>query len=42
MEVFIILMLVIGIPAFLTMRKVAKDETARKAGLSVLEKFLKP
>jgi len=41
MEIVIILVLVIGIPALLTMRKVAKDETARKAGLGLLEKWLK-
>ena len=41
METFIILALVIGIPALLTLRKVAKDETASKLGLSALDKLLK-
>ena len=35
------LYLSIGIPALLTFRKVVKDETASKLGLSVLDKWLK-
>jgi hypothetical protein len=41
METFIILALIIGIPALLTLRKVAKDETASKLGLSVLDRWMK-
>jgi hypothetical protein len=41
METLIILAFIIGIPAILTMRKVAKNETASKLGLSVFDKWLK-
>jgi len=41
METLVILALIIGIPAVLTMRKAAKNETASKLGLSALDKLLK-
>lgn len=41
METLIILALVIGIPAILTLRKVAKNDTASKLGLSALDRLLK-
>ncbi len=41
METFIILALIIGIPAVLTLRKAAKNDTASKLGLSALDKWLK-